>query len=251
MRQFHVQINNAYPSYKEFFHEIECPTSLAFYERYPSPQKLEKVSISKLAEFLRSVSNNTCSTNRSKRILDLVKKDEVRVREYQYARDGIVQSMARNIRYNIEEMGRIEKEEGRLLKELGYRLETIPGFDTVTASALVAHIGDISRFSSSDRLATFAGVAPVYRGSGGKGRNYQNNNTGNRKLYAVLYLLAMQQIHVDSKKRFRNKEMRGYYEKKVSEGKTKVQALICVMRKMVRIVYSMMKNRSEYRFIET
>jgi len=37
-----------------------------------------------------------------------------------------------------------------------------------------------------------------------------------------------------------------YYTRKVAEGKTKGQALICVMRRLVNIIYSMMKNKTEY-----
>ena len=43
LRQLHEQLANHYPSYKKLFSEIECPTSLAFYEQYPSPKCLEMV----------------------------------------------------------------------------------------------------------------------------------------------------------------------------------------------------------------
>jgi len=35
--------------------------------------------------------------------------------------------------------------------------------------------------------------------------------------------------------------------RKLADGKTKKQALICVMRRLVNIIYSMMKNKTEYR----
>jgi len=35
--------------------------------------------------------------------------------------------------------------------------------------------------------------------------------------------------------------------RKISEGKTKYQALVCVMRRLVNIIYGMMANRTEYR----
>ena len=40
--------------------------------------------------------------------------------------------------------------------------------------------------------------------------------------------------------------MRAYFECKVSQGKTKVQAMICIMRRLVSIIYSMMKNQTVY-----
>ena len=36
------------------------------------------------------------------------------------------------------------------------------------------------------------------------------------------------------------------FSRKVSEGKTKVQALICVMRRLVNILYGMMKDKTQY-----
>jgi len=141
---------------------VECRTSLAFYEQYPSPVSLAGVNDEKLAEFLRVPSHNTCSIKRATEILGLVEKDAIRERDYQYARNGVIQSIVRNIRFNNEEMKKIEEIEAELLKELGYQLETIPGVGTVTASALVAQIGDVKRYKNVDKLCSFAGVAPIY-----------------------------------------------------------------------------------------
>ncbi len=44
----------------------------------------------------------------------------------------------------------------------------------------------------------------------------------------------------------RNKRFYDYYHKKLGEGKTTTQALICIMRQLVRIIYSMMRYESEY-----
>ena len=38
-----------------------------------------------------------------------------------------------------------------------------------------------------------------------------------------------------------------YYMRKIGEGKTKSQALVYIMRRLVNIVYGMMKNKTEYR----
>jgi len=250
LQQFHEQIQYDYPSYKKFFHEVECNTSVAFFEQYPSSQTLADTSVEELAEFLRVPSHNACSTKRAEHILNLIEQDAVKAHDYQFGRDFIIQSMMRNIRFILEELERIEKLQKKLLKEVDYHLETLPGVNTVTASALVRQIGDISRFKSADKLANYAGVAPICFSSGGKGKNVQNKNQGNRELYSVLYLLAMQQIHVNTKGQARNPVLRAYFESKVSSGKTKIQTLLCIMRRLVNIIYSMMKNQTAYRMPE-
>jgi len=247
IQQFHEQIQKQYPSYKQFFHDIECQTSLAFFERFPSTGHLNGVTVEELGAFLREKSHNTCSDKRAELILKLVEQDHTKEREYQSGRDLILQSISRQVYFNQQEIKQLERMQGELLKELGYHLETIPGISTVTASALVAHIGDIKRFKNADKLANYAGVAPICHSSAGKGKDLQNKGMGNRNLYNVLYLLAMQQIQINRDGKARNPLLRAYFECKVSQGKTKIQAMICIMRRLVSIIYSMMKNQTSYR----
>ena len=56
----------------------------------------------------------------------------------------------------------------------------------------------------------------------------------------------MQQVQVSRKGTSRNPVFLEYYKKKISEGKTKIQVLVCVMRRLNNIIYGMMKNKTEY-----
>jgi transposase len=243
--QLHEQLNYNYPSYKKFFSDVNSKTALAFYEKYPSPKHLRGVTDEGLAEFLRKPSHNSCSKRKAKEILDIVESDGDTTREYQESRDFIIQSIVRDIAFKSEEIKKVETEMKKLLKLLDLKLETIPGIDTVTAIALVAHIGDIKRFRNADKLAKFSGIAPVNFSSAGKGKD-KKSKQGNRELYGVFYFLAVQQIQVSKKGTPRNPAFLEYYKRKISEGKTKIQALVCVMRRLSNIIYGMMKNKTEY-----
>ena len=135
MQQFHDQIQNVYPSYKKFFHAMECPTALAFFERFPSPNHLDMMNIKELDAFLRIPSHNTCLDKRAEVILELVEQDSTKDRDYQYARDEVVKGIVRQIGFYQEEIKQLEKIQKGLLKELEYQLETIPGVNTTTACA--------------------------------------------------------------------------------------------------------------------
>ena len=243
--QLHGQLVFNYPSYKKFFTDITGKTALAFYEKYPSPKYLQNIEDEEVAEFLRSHSNNYCSTKKTKTILDMIYEDGIDDREYVEYRDFLIQSLVREIRFNNEEMKKVEVQMKELLKELGLKLETIPGISIVTAATLVAEVGDVNRFSNANKLAKFAGIAPVNFSSAGKGKD-RKSKQGNRELFATLYFLAVQQIQVSKKGLPRNPVFLAYYNKKVAEGKTKVQALLCVMRRILNIIYGMMKNKTEY-----
>lgn len=215
MRQFHDQIQYSYPNYKKFFHEIECETSLTFYEAYPSASTLEHITIEELAEFLRKPSHNCCSTKKAEQILNKIEEDAVKKRDYQYGRDFIVKSIVRHLRYQCEELKKIESVMEKMLRDTPYQLETLPGVHTVTACALISHIGENERFSNANKLASYARVAPICFSSARKGRSTQSNHAG---------LFRLQK----------------------KEGKTKIQALLCIMRRLINIIYSMMKHKSAY-----
>ncbi|MGI2789904.1 IS110 family transposase [Bacillus cytotoxicus] len=244
--QLHIQLNHHYPSYKKFFSEVDGKTALAFWKQYPSPSCLEGVSIKQLTAFLLDVSHNTCSVKKASDILKLVKEDGHTMKEYQETRDFLVRSIVRDIEFKKKEMKYIERELKQLVNLLDYQLETMPGIELVTASALIAEIGDVRRFPNANKLARFAGGAPVYFGSGGKGKTHKSKQ-GNRALHALFYNLAVQQVQVaKGSKMPRNPVFHAYYQKKLKEGKTKGQALVCIMRRLVNIVYGMMKYKTAY-----
>ncbi|HFR4180233.1 IS110 family transposase [Bacillus cereus] len=244
--QLHIQLNHHYPSYKKFFSELDGKTALAFWQQYPSPSCLEGTNIKRLTAFLLDVSNNTCSVKKASDILKLVKEDGQTMKEYQEMRNFLVRSIVREIEFKKKEMKYIERELKQLVKLLDYQLETIPGIELVTASALIAEIGDVRRFPNANKLARFAGIAPVYFGSGGKGKGHKSKQ-GNRALHALFYNLAVQQMQVaKGSKMPRNPVFHAYYQKKLKEGKTKGQALVCIMRRLVNVVYGMMKYTTAY-----
>ena len=54
-------------------------------------------------------------------------------------------------------------------------------------------------------------------------------------------------VQVSSKGTPRNPVVRAYYEKRKAECKTSQQALICISRRLISIIYGMLKSGTEYR----
>ncbi len=245
--QLHIQLSHHYPSYKKFFSEVDGKTALAFWGRYPSPLCLDGVGVKKLTTFLLEASNNTCSVKKASEIMKLVKEDGHTTKEHQETRDFLVRSIVRDISFKKQEMSYVEGELKQLMSLLDFQLDSMPGIDLVTASALIAEIGDVRRFPNANKLARFAGIAPVYFGSGGKGKE-QKSKQGNRALHALFYNLAVQQVQVAKGSKLpRNPVFHAYYQRKLKEGKTKGQALVCIIRRLVNIVYGMMKHKTAYK----
>ena len=138
------------------------------------------------------------------------------------------------------EIKKMEEVLDHLLEETGYPLKTIPGIDTVLAATIIANIGDISRFRKADCLAKLAGIAP-YMYSSGKSDKKCSDYLGNRELNNAFYAMSLSQIRKEV-----NPIMFSYYEKKQKEGRSKKQAMVFVARRMVNIVYRIMKDKKAY-----
>ncbi|MFA9466855.1 MAG: IS110 family transposase [Velocimicrobium sp.] len=248
--QLNEQLFHAYPSYRKFFTVLDRPTALYFWGTYPSPQHLQGVTVEQLAGELRPISHNQCSRKRAQLILDLVEKDGETIREFQNERDFITRNLVRSLAYQNGELTAIEREIEKMMVHFDSKLTSISGVSTVMAAKLLAEIGDINRFTSADRLASYAGIAPIRFSSAGKG-NDQISKQGNRTLHGVFYFLAVQMVETSRGSGIpRNPIFFEYFHRKIAEGKTKPQALICIMRRLVNIIYGMLKNHTEYRLPE-
>jgi hypothetical protein len=113
--QLHEQLVHAYPRYKDFFTVIDRPTALYIWGTYPSPMHLKGVTAEQLAEELRPIRHNKCSTKRAQKILDLVATDGHTLRDYQNKRDFITKNLARVLEFQNNELSAIEKEIERML----------------------------------------------------------------------------------------------------------------------------------------
>ena len=246
VKRLHQQLGHHYPSYKKFFSEVDGKTALAFWHKYPSPSRLTGATVEELTLFLRKLSNYALSTKKAEQILTLIAEDGDTTRDFQDKRDFIVKGLVRNIRFTQRELLLIEAEIRELMKQLGFQLETMTGIELVTAAELVAEIGDIHRFATPDKLARFAGIAPIIVGSGNKVRNYKSKQ-GNRELHGIIKALAIRQIAVTrTKKEPRNPYFHAYYEQKMVSGKTKQQAIVCIMRKLVNVIHYLMRTKVAY-----
>lgn len=145
-------------------------------------------------------------------------------------------------KFLLKEIKELEKilEEKQKQDTLLQNLDTIKGVDTVLACKLVGIIGDISKFKTPDKLASYAGISPVEKSSGKSSKKFRNCNA-NRQLNSAFYMIALTQIRYLA-------VAKDYYQRKISEGKTKKQALHCLMRRLVKIIWTMYKQNKPYNY---
>jgi transposase len=136
----------------------------------------------------------------------------------------------RSLNRTIEEL---DRELEQWTAEIAPALLELPGCGAVTAAKLLAEIGPIDRFKSDAQLARHSGVAPL-EASSGRVQRHRLDRGGNRQLNAALYRIAITQARY-------HPGARAYLERKQAEGKSRREAIRCLKRLLVRVVFNTLK----------
>jgi transposase len=119
-------------------------------------------------------------------------------------------------------------------------LTEIPGIAAVGACAILGAVGDIERFATHHRLAAFAGAAPKQIASGDSDR-HRLDRSGNTQLKRALHTAALTQA------RMKTGPGRVYYQRKREEGKTHREALRCLKRQLVKVIWRTLQRDAHRR----
>ena len=138
------------------------------------------------------------------------------------------------------EIKELESDMETLIEKSGHKIHTANGCGIVLAAMIIGEIGDISRFKSPSALAKYAGCAPREHSSG-KTHRHRKTRSGNRRLNCAFHRLALSQIS-----RMGNEKAKTYFLRKISEGKSKQQSLVCWRRQIVNIIWMIMKHKTDY-----
>jgi transposase len=123
---------------------------------------------------------------------------------------------------------------------LAHIITSMPGFGHLLGAELIAATnGDLTSFNSADRLAGIAGLAPVPRDSGRISGNLKRPRRYDRRLLRVFYLAANNSIKTCP-------ESRNYYDRKRSEGKRHNQAILCLARRRLNVLWAMQRDNTSY-----
>ena len=136
----------------------------------------------------------------------------------------------------LTELVAVEKKIKTITQELkamvlarGSRLMDLPGVGPVVAARILADVGDVARFADRNRFASWTGTAPLDASSGEQIR-HRLSRAGNRKINHMLHIAGATQVRLDTPGRV-------YYRRKLHAGKTRMEAMRCLKRRISDAVY--------------
>jgi transposase len=114
-------------------------------------------------------------------------------------------------------------------------IESIDGIGELTSATILAETPHISKFESAKALAAFAGVCPQLKQSGRSVSSSRTTRIGNREIRRVLYMAAMAALRS-------NDVIKAFADRLRERGKTKMEIIVASMRKLIVLVFGVLKT---------
>jgi hypothetical protein len=118
-------------------------------------------------------------------------------------------------------------------------LKSFNGIDTISAIGLLLEIEAIERFPTVKGFSCYFGLHPKFKQSGDKIIGVRMSKQGSKNMRKILFNIAKGAITY-------NPLIRAVYEKKLSQGMSKMAAIGVCMHKILRIIYGMLKNKQAF-----
>jgi transposase len=111
-----------------------------------------------------------------------------------------------------------------LVAATGTQLLDLHGIGPSGAARLLGEVGDITRFPDRNHFASWTGIAPVDASSGDQVR-HRLSRGGNWQINRALHMMATVQLRNQT-------DGRGYYDRKNHSGKSSMEAMRCLKRRL-------------------
>jgi transposase len=151
------------------------------------------------------------------------------------ARRELAAELLADIRHLDAQRREVKKKLAAAVKASGTGVTEIFGVGPVIAATVIGDVVTVARFPTRDHFAAYNGTAPVEVSSGEK-TIYRLSLRGNRRLNHAIHMAAITQI------RYKHSDGRGYYERKIPEGKTHKEALRCLKRRISDALYTRLRT---------
>ena len=227
------QLDLTFPELKQFFNNNFSTTLLFILEKYTNT---EHISLMKNFDSISKASHGKFSYAKFAKLKELAKNS---VGHHDENTDLLISTYVSIINHFNDKINPIEKQISTIIKELNPRMLSIPGLGEISAATILSEYGDISNFSSSNKMLAFAGLEPSIIQSGtiensGKMVKHGSSHLRYSIMNSSLGILRYSPTFYD------------YYLKKRSEGKCHRVALSHVCKKLIRVIYILEKNNIDF-----
>jgi transposase len=155
----------------------------------------------------------------------------------------LIQRLVDHLKELDRQVGELELEIQRWHKNspLSQKLAKIPGIGPITATAMIATVGDARQFENGRQLAAWLGIVPKQHSTGGKARLLGISKRGDRYLRTLLIHGARAVVRIAERKAEAET-----WIKRLLERRHKNIAAVALANKNARTIWALLAHDREY-----
>lgn len=243
INRMHREMKIYFPEYKEALGKVDGAFSLELLKEAPFPDELTALGEEGIRQIWHAAKLRGRGYSRAREILQYAKAS-VGIKDGSIASKAAVKWFVQKIMELDVELAVIENQINRKCQEIphtGNVLE-ISGIGENTLSGILAEMGDISRFDDVKEIQKLSGLGLVACSSGKHKGETKISHRGRKRLRYWLFQAAKSAVaHAEE-----FKELHMYYTTRADNPLKKMQSLIVIACKLLRIIYTILNTGTFY-----
>jgi transposase len=229
-----------FPEFKKVMKDIKCQTPLYLLQKYPTPEAISVLDKDVLGTEMKKRSRGKFREQHADMLINLA-QNTIGIRE------GVA-GLSLDIRHILVQLETLNALIAEIESEMEIALSRIPcsskllsikGLGVVSVAGIIGEIGDFKKFQTQAEIMKLAGL-DLYEISSGKWKGRRKiSKRGRSLLRKILYYAAIQTIR-------KNGILHDYYTRLTDRGMKRMVALVAVSRKLLGIIYAIVRDDSEY-----
>ena len=229
-----------FPEFLGVMKNVKTKSSRYILTNIASPQSIIEYGVENLSLQLKKTSRGQLGKERAEE-LNQAAWQSVGIQEGQdsifFEIRELISLIEKSERFVVE----LEIRMSEHLKHISYSkfILSIKGIGEITAAGLIGEVGDFNKFSTVSELQKLAGL-DLFEISSGKHQGKRRiSKRGRPLLRKLLYFAALSVIRKDG-------IFHDWYQSALERGMIKMKALVAVSRKLLGIIFALVRNQSLY-----
>ena len=237
-------IDRIFPEYPKLFSDTFGSTSLELLANCNTPEDIIAIDTDKLVEMLSTASKGRFKREKAEKI-KAAAQNSFGALLCTDSTSFMLKQFVEQIKFLENQLDELNEMISERLAEFNSPITSITGIGDVLGASILSEIGDISRFESADKLAAFAGIDPTVSQSGNfLGTKNKMSKRGSPYLRRAIWLAATAAILHDP-------AIKAFYDRKKAQGKHHYVCVGYICRKLINIIFSVLKSGQPYQPVFT
>ena len=243
INRMHREMKIYFPEYKDALGKADGAFSLELLKQAPFPDDLTALGEDGIRQIWHNAKLRGRGYSRAREILQFAKVS-VGIKDGAEAGKTAVKWFVQKITELNIELAAIEEKINQKCQEIPHagNILEISGIGENTLSGILAEMGDISRFDDVKEIQKLSGLGLVACSSGKHKGETKISHRGRKRLRYWLFQGAKSAVaHAEE-----FKELHKYYTTRTDNPLKKMQSLVVIACKLLRIIYTILKNGTVY-----